>query len=251
MHAFLARRLKSGSPFAGKHRIDAMTAALSPTPTSGSNDKNNVREGPGWGLPPPPPSPPPLPPLPPKIALARHTLPGEPPFFRKELHFFDDDLRFTRGLAFYADHFPRCDRAVSGAADRAASGATNRAVSGATDRAVSDTTKRAVSGATDRAVSGATDRAFDRPATDAAAASDVALAVVSRVASRRRYWTRPPRREVEVLFEDVASGDVVGWDAELNIPGELRRDDCVSDCISDCVSDCISDWVSDCVSDCR
>jgi hypothetical protein len=29
----------------------------------------------------------------PQVRMARHALPGEPPFFRKELHFFDDDLR--------------------------------------------------------------------------------------------------------------------------------------------------------------
>ena len=39
--------------------------------------------------------------------MARHALPGEPAYFRKELHFFDDDLRYTRGLPFYAAHFPR------------------------------------------------------------------------------------------------------------------------------------------------
>jgi hypothetical protein len=43
-------------------------------------------------------------------------LPGEPAYFRKELHFFDDDLRYTRGLNFYAAHFPRCARdAAAGA----------------------------------------------------------------------------------------------------------------------------------------
>ena len=35
---------------------------------------------------------------------------------RKELHFFDDDLRYTRGLAFYAAHFPRCARDAAASA---------------------------------------------------------------------------------------------------------------------------------------
>lgn len=43
-------------------------------------------------------------------------LPSEPAFFRKELHFFDDDLRFTRGLHFYSAHFPRCARGVAATA---------------------------------------------------------------------------------------------------------------------------------------
>ena len=43
-------------------------------------------------------------------------LPGEPAYFRKELHFFDDDLRFTRGLGFYAAHFPRCARGAAAGA---------------------------------------------------------------------------------------------------------------------------------------
>ena len=37
-----------------------------------------------------------------RIMHRRHTLPSEPAFYRKELHFFDDDLRFVRGLPFYA-----------------------------------------------------------------------------------------------------------------------------------------------------
>ncbi|KAL3924530.1 MAG: hypothetical protein SGPRY_003890, partial [Prymnesium sp.] len=44
----------------------------------------------------------------PQLHLARHTLPSEPQYFRKELHFFDDDLRYARGLDFYAAHYPRC-----------------------------------------------------------------------------------------------------------------------------------------------
>ena len=34
----------------------------------------------------------------PQVRMARHALPGEPPFFRKELHFFDDDLRYCRAI---------------------------------------------------------------------------------------------------------------------------------------------------------
>ena len=91
----------------------------------------------------------------PQIQLARHALPGEPAFYRKEIHFFDDDLRYARGLGFYAAHFPHCDR----------------------------------------------------PAHATAA----------------RYWSRPPRTTVEVLLEDAASGAPVGWDAELNVPGDVAR----------------------------
>ena len=29
------------------------------------------------------------------VPQARHALPGEPIYFRKELHFFDDDIRYT------------------------------------------------------------------------------------------------------------------------------------------------------------
>ena len=39
----------------------------------------------------------------PQIQMARHALPGEPAFFRKESHFFDDDLRFARGVSFGVD----------------------------------------------------------------------------------------------------------------------------------------------------
>merc|ERR1711871_696916 len=56
----------------------------------------------------------------PGIQMARHALPGEPAYFRKEVHFFDDDLRFTRGLGFYAAHFPRCARTTGGRRDRRA-----------------------------------------------------------------------------------------------------------------------------------
>jgi hypothetical protein len=42
--------------------------------------------------------------------LHRHTLASEPYFFRKELHFFDQDHRYVRGLPFYAAHFPTCAR---------------------------------------------------------------------------------------------------------------------------------------------
>ena len=53
----------------------------------------------------------------PQLHMARHVLPAEPAYFRKELHFFDDDLRYMRGLPFYAAHFPRCARdAAAGAA---------------------------------------------------------------------------------------------------------------------------------------
>ena len=38
-----------------------------------------------------------------------------------------------------------------------------------------------------------------------------------------RYWSEPPPHTSEVLLEDTASGDVVGWDAELNIPGDIAR----------------------------
>ena len=51
-----------------------------------------------------------------QIRMARHALPGEPAFFRKETHFFDDDLRYTRGLGFYAAHFPQCLRGGESAA---------------------------------------------------------------------------------------------------------------------------------------
>lgn len=42
--------------------------------------------------------------------LSRHTLASEPDYFRKELHFFDQDHRYVRGLHFYAAHFPTCSR---------------------------------------------------------------------------------------------------------------------------------------------
>jgi hypothetical protein len=41
---------------------------------------------------------------------SRHTLASEPEYFRKELHFFDQDHRYVRGLRFYAAHFPTCAR---------------------------------------------------------------------------------------------------------------------------------------------
>ena len=38
-----------------------------------------------------------------------------------------------------------------------------------------------------------------------------------------RYWTHAPAITSEILLEDVATGEVVGWDAELNIPGDVAR----------------------------
>ena len=99
----------------------------------------------------------------PEIRMARHALPGEPAYFRKEVHFFDDDLRYVRGLSFYAAHFPRCSRGES------------------TDDEV-----------------------------------------LARKPSAR-YWMEPPTHTSEVLLEDTASNEVVGWDAELNIPGDVAR----------------------------
>jgi hypothetical protein len=58
----------------------------------------------------------------PQLHLARHTLPGEPSYFRKELHFFDDDLRYSRGLGFYSAHFARCAGRVIPARAKYASG---------------------------------------------------------------------------------------------------------------------------------
>lgn len=46
----------------------------------------------------------------PQLRFARHSLATEPTYFRKELHFFDQDHRYTRGLAFYGAHFPNCTR---------------------------------------------------------------------------------------------------------------------------------------------
>jgi hypothetical protein len=39
----------------------------------------------------------------------------------------------------------------------------------------------------------------------------------------RYYWRRPPPRAIEVLLEDAAEGDTIGWDEELNIPTVSHR----------------------------
>jgi len=44
----------------------------------------------------------------------------EPLYMKKELHFFDQDARFNKGMSFYAAHFPKCteikanDQAIDG-----------------------------------------------------------------------------------------------------------------------------------------
>ncbi|KAL1503035.1 hypothetical protein AB1Y20_011104 [Prymnesium parvum] len=96
----------------------------------------------------------------PQLHLARHTLPAEPAYFRKELHFFDDDLRFARGLGFYAAHYPRCSGHQFAA---------------------------------------------------------------GRPSGMKSYWSGLPRKGVEILLEDVRSGETVGWDAELNIPTNAHK----------------------------
>ena len=103
-----------------------------------------------------------------EIRMARHALPGEPAYYRKEIHFFDDDLRYTRGLSFYAAHFPTCERGITNNHHH---------------RHLSTTT----------------------------------------ASNTRRYWSEPPTRTSEVLLEDRASGEIVGWDWELNIPGDVAR----------------------------
>ena len=114
----------------------------------------------------------------PQIQLARHALPGEPAYFRKEVHFFDDDLRYMRGLPFYAAHYPPCARSTADVSADASADVS----------------------------------ADPRPG----GAATVAPAPV-------RYWAEPPSRTSEVLLEDAATGEVVGWDAELNIPGDVAR----------------------------
>ena len=136
---------------------------------------------------------------------------GEPAFYRKEIHFFDDDLRYARGLSFYSDHFPRCERltedslATHGAAAAAAA-------AGAAATAASDAARARTLLGDGRGDGGVGGTAAIEVARSAAAA-----------ASAARYWTTPPMHPVEVLLEDVASGEIVGWDAELNIPGDVAR----------------------------
>ena len=144
----------------------------------------------------------------PQIQMARHALPGEPAFFRKELHFFDDDLRYTRGLSFYAAHFPRCTR---GALRDEASGA---AYLGAGDREESAGRQHA---------RGDTDGTRTRGAATGRAGRRRSAGTSSRLSSDRRYWHHLPTSTSEVLLEDAATGEVVGWDAELNIPGDVAR----------------------------
>jgi hypothetical protein len=38
----------------------------------------------------------------------------EPKFYTKELHFFTDESRYSRGMGFYTSHFPRCGEARYG-----------------------------------------------------------------------------------------------------------------------------------------
>ena len=56
-----------------------------------------------------------------------------------------------------------------------------------------------------------------------ALATVAVTAAEATAAATAPYWTSPPRRTAEVLFEDARTGEFVGWDAELNIPGDIAR----------------------------